>query len=331
MDFDSCLQSSSIGAYCNGSLHVVDFSESWTTPVLLQKQSTSASILKWNPHVPYWIAAATASNLEIFDIRYNGRQPLLQIPSAGISQLCWSKNNCDLILTSSKDRRVNLWTLGQDTSYCRLNTMSLDYELASLCPDSLSNPNQFFGLDANDSLVKVQISREYLSKIAPCQSKNFESQEIEQVLYTRDSATLQQKLVEASKAETSSACFKQVKQLILQSMTSARSQVFDPKLVGSHKIDDSLSAFRELLQKSAAAAQQTFVRRKSEPGSKLQGLFETLRLKVRTSELIAAEDAVSLLKFSKTISEALQKDPEMLDQSQLIVSRIMDISFFILV
>ncbi len=308
-------------------MNIFDFRESLAAPALLQKQSSAASVLKWNPQVPYWIATGSANHLEIFDIRYSGRQPLLQISSAGISQLCWSQSNCDLILASSKDRRINLWALGHDTSYCRLNTMSVRYEFSSLCPGSLNNPNQFYGLDANDSLVKVQLTCDYLSKIAPHQSNDPRFQELEEVLYTRDSVALQQKLLEASKADSTSDCFRQVKQLILHSMTSAQNVLkLDTKLIGSIKMDDSLAAFRNLLASSTATIQQTYVRRQSEPGSKLQGIFDALRLKVRISELIAAEDAESLLKFCKTILGALKQDPEMLNQAQLIV--IISISCF---
>ena len=180
-------------------------------------------------------------------------------------------------------------------------------------------PNQFFGLDANDGLVKVQLSNDYLIKIAPHRSNDPRFQELEEVLYTRDSAALQQKLLEASKAETTSACFRQVKQLVLHSMTSGSALKLDPKTIGSIKMDDSMAAFKDLLATSTTTTQQTFVRRQSEPGSKLQGLFDALRLKVRVSELIASEDAESLLKFSKTIAEALKNDSEMFSQSQLIV------------
>lgn len=318
-DFDSCPQSPTVGAYCSGTLKIVDFRESLSSPVLLQKQPISSTILKWNPHVPYWIATANQSGLEILDIRYNGRLPLLQIPHANISQLCWSRGNCDLVLAASKDRRINLWALGNDISHCRLNTMSLDYELEAFCADPI-DPKQFVGLDANDSLVRFQLDQAYLSKLAPHQSDDPRFQELEGALYTRDPVALQQKLLEASKAETGSAWFRQVKQLILHSMSSTTPVPLDTNVIGSICIDDSGAAFYKLLMSSTAATQRTFVRRQSEQGSHLQALIDTLRLKIRVSELLAAQDANSLLRFTATLAQVISSGTEILSQQQLIVS-----------
>ena len=316
-DFDFSKDNPQIGAICDGSLQILDFRESLSAPAQLYKQTTTSTLLRWNPLVPYWIATSDASSLHIFDIRYNGSMPMRSIPHVGVNQLAWSPTHCDLLLAASKDRRMNLWSLSGDESHCRLNTMSLDYELESLIA---GDGNTFHALNVNDSIIRIELNAKYLASLAPLQSDDPQVQQLQRALYQQDSSEVTQRLLQASRSETYSASFRQVKQLLLQSLHDPKSPHLNLNLIGSLTFDSNCQKdFNELVNESTATTQRLFIRRKSEPGSDLQEFFEQLRLKVRVVELIAANDAESITKLASPLIDAFTHDSNFLTSEQSMV------------
>ncbi|PJF19344.1 hypothetical protein PSACC_00844 [Paramicrosporidium saccamoebae] len=42
---------------------------------------TPQTKFKWNPFIPYWIAASTEKNVQIYDLRYTGNKPMCILPT----------------------------------------------------------------------------------------------------------------------------------------------------------------------------------------------------------------------------------------------------------
>lgn len=310
----------SILAFTNGNLNVIDTRQSICTPQPLYHQTIKGGILRWNPHVPYWIATAAPASLDVFDIRYNGPMPMISIKHSNIHDMCWSSTNCDLILASSKDRRVNLWSLGYDPNHCRLNLIVNNYEIANLVASDTQS-HCYYGLGDNDSIIKMSVKREYLSTIAPHQSCEREYQDVEEALYSADMATFQSKLTKVSQSAIDSASYKKLKQLILLTMQPPKPSL-EPRSIASIQMRDGREDFKNSLIQCTKLNYRNILAA-TESSNEMQEFVDQLRLKVRIVELLAAEDYESIKKFMSLIIDAYCDDLNFLDISHSIVRKIL--------
>lgn len=303
-DFDVCPFNPSISAYLNGTFNIVDVRDNNKHLVLYQNQNNinCGNIIKWNPIVPYWIATATNTSLNFYDIRYNSGSPISTIKHGNIHELCWSSGNSDLILANSRDRRMNLWSLNHSEDDCRLGMTMTRFDIGSLTSD-LNSLNMFYGLDDSDSLIKIEIRSEYLSKLAPIDDTvDSEFQIIEESIYAGDFDNIKRKLEQISSESDYKTLKNLVSLLSRKFIKNSRQEPFDETLISSITRTSSSTILKA---NNIMSSGQVL--------TEIQNLIDKLRLKIRLIELLAANDFESLKKFSKLIVSEICKNENFLE------------------
>ena len=304
-DFDVCPFNPSISAYLNGSFNIVDVRDNNKPLLLYQNQNNihCGNIIKWNPIVPYWIATATNTSLNFYDIRYNSGSPISIIKHGNIHELCWSSGNSDLILANSRDRRMNLWSLNHSEDDCRLGMTMTRFDIGSLTND-LNNLNMFYGLDDSDSLIKIEIRSEYLSKLAPIDDTiDSEFQIIEESIYAGDFDKIKRKLEQISSESDYKTLKNLVSLLSRKFIKNSQQEPFDETLISS--ITRTSSSSTILKANNIMSSDQVL--------TEIQNLIDKLRLKIRLIELLAANDFESVKKFFKLIVSEICKNENFLE------------------
>ena len=305
-DFDTCPFSPSISAYLNGNLNIVDVREKH--PNSVYKNTNSSHVIKWNPIVPYWIATASSTSLNFYDIRYNSCSPLSTIQHGNIHELSWSSGNCDLILATSRDRRTNLWSLNHSEDYCRLGMTMTRFDLRSIV--TISGNNSFYGLDDSDSLVKIEIRSEYLNKLAPVDKTiDSEFQIIEESIYTGNFDNFKMKLEEISKESDYNKLKELISLITKKLIRNYRQETFDETLISSittttrgeqtYKDENVFKASNNIL----ALGELTEIR----------NFIDKIRFKIRIIELLSSNDFDSLTKFSSLLAAEIYRNENFLD------------------
>jgi WD40 repeat protein len=309
-------------AYTNGNINIADMRDPTTT---LYKQESRSSVVGWNPIVPYWLATATPSKIQIFDIRYTSANPMVSIQHSNVNELCWSPNNCDLLLAASKDRRINLWSLRngyEDGS--RLSMAMNRFELGSLCTAPNSSKNVFYGLDDVDSIISLKIDPDFLSSIAPTTNQDPEHREIEGALYSSDFTYFMEKITTLSREAVESGNYAKLKQLIQLTMPikSDSLREFDENIISSIEMT-SKAAFDQLLLQGTKQNYLNFKASLEDCASiakekEIQTFIDQMRLKIRVVELIASGDYCTLKNFINSLIESYIHDYNFLDNENSI-------------
>ena len=305
----------SVIAFTNGNLNIIDTRENCGSRLPLYKQRNLGELIKWNPIVPYWIAAASSNVLNFYDIRYNSCSPVLSINHSNVNSICWSPINSDLILAASSDRRVNLWSMSKGQEDCRLGMKMNRFEIGSLIA-SKDQSHVYYGLDDADSIVKIKIRSEYLSHLAP-NYFNSEYQDIEEALYSSDYTSFKTKLSEISNETLELGNYSKLKQLVLLATPSKSETLkFDEKCLSSIEIKKDVKEFRELLKQSTSFTfKAPFGIKESE---ETQKFVDQMRLKIRIVELLAKQDFESLEMFLNLIISSFSTDLNYLNKNQSI-------------
>lgn len=309
LDFDKCPDEPAIVAYADGCMNIVDLRESNRS---IYKQKTLGNLVRWNPSIPYLMATSTPTSLQIFDIRYNSHQPVLNIQHANIHELCWSNTSySDSIFAASRDRRTNLWSLRQDLQDdcdCRLSMTMNRFDLGSL---TAGRSGFFYGLDASDSLIKIKIRPEYLESIQP---PRFGSSLESNLTFCDDFESFQLKVLEMSREPSNYDKLKQF--LMIATLEEEKPTKFDKNLVSSIKISNEFNEFKDLLIQSNGGSENVCLNFQKD--AEFYKFIDRIRLKVRVNELIASNDFKTLRKLANLVTDWLCFDLNFFEETEAI-------------